>query len=112
MRRGDVPEFSDRTFGESSQNDMALNIALNIIDPKYNYARGSKAKRLRGFWQVADDSPISVIINHLLPYTDTQIAIGRLQSLRSGWAAGCSRHRPAYRVGCAIRLLIGTGGTV
>jgi hypothetical protein len=76
MRGGYVLNFSDRTFGEFFQNDMAL----NIFDPKYNYASGSKANRLRGFWQVADDSLVSVSITHLLTYIDTQIAIGRLQS--------------------------------
>lgn len=44
MRGGYVLNFSDRTFGEFFQNDMAL----NIFDPKYNYASGSKANRLRG----------------------------------------------------------------
>jgi hypothetical protein len=76
MRGGYVLNFSDRTFGEFFQSDMAL----NIFDPKYNYASGSKANRLRGFWQVADDSLVSLSINHLLTYIDTQIAIGRLQS--------------------------------
>jgi Restriction endonuclease len=76
MRGGYVLNFSDRTFGEFFQNDMAL----NIFDPKYNYASGSKANRLRGFWQVAGDSLVSASINHLLTYIDTQIAIGRLQS--------------------------------
>jgi hypothetical protein len=76
MRGGYVLNFSDRTFGEFFQNDMAL----NIFDPKYNYASGSKANRLRGFWQVSDDSLVSASINHLLTYIDTQIAIGRLQS--------------------------------
>jgi len=76
MRGGYVLNFSDQTFGKFFQNDMAL----NIFDPKYNYASGSKANRLRRFWQVADDSLVSVSINHLLTYIDTQIAIGRLQS--------------------------------
>ena len=75
MRGGYVLNFSDRTFGEFFQNDMAF----NIFDPRYNYASGSKANRLRGFWQVADDSLVSLSINHLLTYIDTQIAIGRLQ---------------------------------
>jgi hypothetical protein len=76
MRGGYVLNFLDRTFGEFFQNDMAL----NIFDPKYNYASGSMANRLRGFWQVADDSLVSASVNHLLTYIDTQIAIGRLQS--------------------------------
>src|ERR1700679_2454294 len=76
MRGGYVLNFSDRTFGEFFQNDLAL----NIFDPKYNYASGSKANRLRGFWQIADDSMVSASINHLLTYIDTQISIGRLQS--------------------------------
>lgn len=76
MRGGYVLNFSDRTFREFFQNDMGL----DIFDPKYNYASGSKANRLRGFWQVADDLLVSASINHLLTYIDTQIAIGRLQS--------------------------------
>jgi hypothetical protein len=76
MRGGCVLNFSDRTFGEFFRNDMAL----NIFDPKYNYASGSKANRLRGFWQAADDSLASLSINNLLIYIDTQIAIGKLQS--------------------------------
>ena len=46
-------------------------MALNIFDPKYDYANGSKANRLRGFWQVADDSLVSASINHLLTYIDS-----------------------------------------
>jgi hypothetical protein len=42
MHAGYVLNFSDRTFGEFFQNEMAL----NIFDPKYNYASGSKANRL------------------------------------------------------------------
>jgi hypothetical protein len=76
MRGGYVLNFSDRTFGEFFRNDMAL----NIFDPKYNYASGSKANRLRGFWRAADDSLASLSINNLLIYIDTQIAIGKLHS--------------------------------
>jgi hypothetical protein len=44
MRGAYVLNFSDRTFGEFFQNDMVL----NIFDPKYNYASGSKANRCVG----------------------------------------------------------------
>lgn len=75
MRDGYVLKFSDRTFREFFQNDMAL----NVFDPKCNYASGAKANRLRGFWQVAVGSLVSASINHLLTYIDTHIAIGRFQ---------------------------------
>src|SRR6185437_16186052 len=40
----------------------------------------SKANRLRGFWQVADDKVAAKSIIHMLKYIDTQIAIGRLNA--------------------------------
>ena len=51
MGGGYVLNFSDRTFGEFFRDDMRI----DKFEPKYNYASGSKANRLRGFWQIADD---------------------------------------------------------
>jgi restriction endonuclease len=76
MRSGYVLNFSDRTFGEFFRDD----ISVDIFDPKYNYASGSKANRLRGFWRVANDALVAKSICHLLQHIDTQIAIGRLKS--------------------------------
>lgn len=74
MGGGYVLNFSDRTFGEFFRDDLAI----NIFDEQYNYASGSKANRLRGFWQVAQDSHVAKSIDQLLIYIDTQVAIGRL----------------------------------
>jgi hypothetical protein len=76
MRGGYVLNFSDRTFGEFFRDDLGM----NIFDQKYNYASGSKANRLRGFWQVAQDSHVAKSIEQLLIYIDTQVAIGRLSA--------------------------------
>lgn len=74
MGSGYVLNFSDRTFGEFFRSDMAI----DIFDQKYHYGSGSKANRLRGFWQLADDAMAGKSIDKLLEYIDTQIVIGRL----------------------------------
>lgn len=76
MGGGYVLNFSDRTFGEFFRDDMKL----DIFSPQYNYASGSKANRMRGFWQVAADTLVAKSIDHLLNYIDTQIAIGALHA--------------------------------
>lgn len=75
MGGGYVLNFSDRTFGEFFLDD----VGVDIFDPKFNYASGSKANRLRGFWQVADDSRVASSILRLIDYIDTQIIVGRLK---------------------------------
>jgi len=74
MSGGYVLNFSDRTFAEFFQDD----VGVDICDKKYFYASGSKANRMRGFWQVADDALVAKSISKLLSYVDTQIVIGRL----------------------------------
>lgn len=74
MGGGYVLNFSDKTIGEFFRND----IGINIFDLKYNYASGSKANRLRGFWQVADDPLVGKSIDKLVEYIDNQIALGNL----------------------------------
>jgi hypothetical protein len=74
MGGGYVLNFSDRTISEFFQND----IGIDIFDQKYNYASGSKANRLRRFWQVADDAVVGKSISRLLEYIDNQIALGNL----------------------------------
>lgn len=72
MGSGYVLNFSDRTFGEFFQDD----VCVDIYDQKYDYASGSKANRLRGFWQVADDALAGRSIEKLLAYIDNQILLG------------------------------------
>ena len=75
MGGGYVLNFSDRTLGEFFQDD----IGINIFDQKYNYASGSKANRLRRFWQVADDAIVGRCIDKLVEYVDTQVVLGKLK---------------------------------
>ncbi len=55
MGGGYVLNFSDRTIGEFFHDD----VGINIYNERYNYASGSKANRMRGFWQVGNDSQVS-----------------------------------------------------
>lgn len=74
MGSGFVLNFSDRTFKEFFKDD----VRVEIYDEKYNYASGSKANRMRGFWQTADDTLVGASIEKLIAYIDTQILIGKL----------------------------------
>ena len=75
MGSGYVLNFTDRTFGEFFRDDMGV----SIFDEKYNYASGSKANRLRGFWQAGEDALVSKSIEALLEYIDNQILLGNLK---------------------------------
>lgn len=75
MGSGYVLNFSDRTMGEFFTND----IDVDIFDPKYNYASGSKANRMRGFWQVADDAVVGKATHKLIEYIEHQIVMGYLK---------------------------------
>ena len=69
MKGGYVLNFSDRTMGEFFRDD----IGINIYAEKYNYASGSKANRMRGFWLIADDKLVGRSIAKLIEYIETQI---------------------------------------
>jgi hypothetical protein len=75
MGGGYVLNFSDRSIGEFFRDDMGV----DIFDQKYNYASGSKANRLRGFWQAADDTLVAKSIDKLIEYIDNQIVLGSLK---------------------------------
>jgi hypothetical protein len=75
MGGGYVLNFSDRTIEQFFRDD----IGVDIFDQKYNYASGSKANRLRGLWQVADDALVGKSIDKLLGYIDNQIVLGTLK---------------------------------
>lgn len=73
--RGYVLNFTDRTMGEFFRDD----VGINIYDERYNYASGSKANRIRGFWQVANDALVGKSIYKLIEYIESQILIGKLK---------------------------------
>jgi len=75
MGGGYVLNFSDRTMSEYFRDD----VGINIYDAKYNYASGSKANRMRGFWQAADDALVGKSIERLIEFIDNQIVLGHLK---------------------------------
>jgi len=76
MGGGYVLNFSDRTMDEFFEDDLGV----DIYNEKYNYASGSKANRMRGFWREADNTLVSESIIKLVEYIKTQIAIGEFQA--------------------------------
>jgi len=74
MEGGYVLNFSDRTMGEFFNDDLSI----DIYNEKYNYASGSKANRMRGFWSAADNKTVGISILKLIEYIETQILIGNL----------------------------------
>jgi len=77
MESGYVLNFSDRTMGEFFRDD----VGIDIYAEKYNYASGSKANRMRGFWLKADDKLVGRSITKLIEYIETQILIDGLDKL-------------------------------
>lgn len=64
MGTGYVIDFSNRTFYEF----MLDNLGIEIYDSKYDYASGSKANRLRAFWQKEPNHVVGQLLIKLLEY--------------------------------------------
>jgi hypothetical protein len=71
MGSGYVLEFSNRTFAEFVLDSTGR----NIFDSKYEYASGSKANRLRAFWQKEDNALVGKLMNDSLDYVETEGAV-------------------------------------
>ena len=74
MGGGGVLNFSNRTIQEFFVDD----IGIDIYNDKYNYASGSKANRMRGFWQITDNQTTGKSVSKLIEYIENQILIGNL----------------------------------
>lgn len=66
MPSGYVLDFSNRTFSEFVRESTGR----NIYDARYDYESGSKANRLRAFWQKEDNAIVGKLINDLLDYAE------------------------------------------
>jgi hypothetical protein len=64
MNTGYVIDFSNRTLSEFIRE----NTGIEIYDSKYNYASGSKANRLRAFWQIESNQLVGQLLLNLLEY--------------------------------------------
>lgn len=69
MEEGYVLDFSNRTFQEFFLDEFKI----DIYGGKYSYASGSKANRLRAFWDSENNKIVSTSILKLIKYIDTQI---------------------------------------
>jgi phosphatidylserine/phosphatidylglycerophosphate/cardiolipin synthase-like enzyme len=68
MESGYVLNFSDRTF----QDFILENTGIDIYEDKYNYASGSKANRLRGFFNQEPNYTVGELISALLEHWKAQ----------------------------------------
>lgn len=62
MRSGYVLDFTNRSFGEFVRDSTGR----DIFDARYNYESGSKANRLRAFWQTEENSLVGKLMSDLL----------------------------------------------
>lgn len=58
MRSGYVLAFSNRTFDEFFRDV----VKIDIYDSRFNLGSGSKANRMRAFWNVATDTQVSSLL--------------------------------------------------
>lgn len=71
MSSGYVLDFSNRTFAEFVRDSTGR----DIYDTSYDYASGSKANRLRAFWQKEANPVVGKLISDMLDYADGTGAI-------------------------------------
>src|ERR1700688_283084 len=71
MGSGYVLDFTNRTFAEFVLDSTGR----NIFDSRYEYASGSKANRLRAFWQKEDNALVGKLMNDLLDCIETEGAV-------------------------------------
>ena len=64
MGSGYVLDFSNRTFAEFFRET----VDRNIYDEAYNQGSGSKANRMRAFWQKEDNRVVGKLLNEMLEY--------------------------------------------
>lgn len=64
MEGGYVMDFSNRTFSEFIYESLRI----EIYDDKYDYGSGSKANRLRGFWQVENNYNVGKLTRAILDF--------------------------------------------
>ncbi len=62
MGGGYVLNFTNRTFSELIRDTTGK----DIYDDKYEYRSGSKANRLRAFWEKEPDQVVGVMVDKLI----------------------------------------------
>lgn len=64
MNTGYVLDFTNRSFTEFVRDSTGR----DIYDSRYDYASGSKANRLRAFWQKEDNALVGKLMGDMLDY--------------------------------------------
>jgi hypothetical protein len=72
MNTGYVMDFSNNSFSDLIYDSMKI----HIYDEKYDYASGSKANRLRAFFNLESNYKVGLLLEHLLDYWNTKALIG------------------------------------
>lgn len=91
MGGGYVLDFSNRTFSEFVMDSTGR----DIYDARYDHGSGSKANRLRGFWQAESPHTVARLMTDLL---DHAVQSGACQEADPQLAA-CRRAVDRLRVG-------------
>jgi hypothetical protein len=71
METGYVLDFSNRSFAEFVLDSTGR----NIYDSRYNYESGSKANRLRAFWQKEENGVVGKLMSDMLDYAGSKGAV-------------------------------------
>lgn len=66
METGYVLNFSNRSFAEFVRDSTGR----DIYDSRYDYGSGSKANRMRAFWQKEDNSVVGKLMKDILDYSE------------------------------------------
>jgi hypothetical protein len=66
MNSGYVLDFTNRSFAELVSDSTGR----NIFDKQYDHGSGSKANRLRAFWQKEDNAVVGKLMGELLDYSE------------------------------------------
>lgn len=70
MEGGYVCDFTNRTFGDF----VFENTGIDIFTEKYSLGSGSKANRLRAFWEKESDYLVAKLLREMLEYWKFQLA--------------------------------------
>lgn len=101
MSSGYVLDFSNRTFAEFVRDSTGR----DIYESSYDYASGSKANRLRAFWQKEPNPVVGKLMRDMLDYADgtgdlkevCRLIVARLvQDGASTHTVTVSQHREEY----------------
>jgi hypothetical protein len=68
MDTGYVLNFTNRSFAEFIRDSTGR----HIYDSRYDYGSGSKANRLRAFWQREDNGVVGKLMSEMLDYADAK----------------------------------------